>query len=349
MIRQMSDEAIVMRITSKKPARFYIRAAATFFRGTMEKPPVAELQICALGNTIPAAVEVADAMQRQELGTIVQVSTSYGDATSSSTPTGPSVTILMKKCGARKPAKTEYEAVGGHEDSIIFEGPVVWKQMQSGSRGEMEGDFFKKAMDVEVLRDFVPTFHGFREISGDRYMGMANLLDGFEEPAVVDLKMGTRTVGSDASPAKVAAAEKKNSESTTSTLGVRVVGGKYRLVKDGDWLRVGYKSKEEGTKKITNESELAEFLGSFLCSPSLRTQLAAKIECLSSWFTKQTEFAFYSSSLLIAYDTEELPAPKELRLSMIDFAHVEAPPAGGDKSYLVGLETLQRTLNGLKS
>jgi hypothetical protein len=47
-----------------------------------------------------------------------------------------------------------------------------------------------------------------------------------KRPAGLDLKMGTRTYGDDATPAKVEEQTKKAMESTQGTLGLRVVGAR---------------------------------------------------------------------------------------------------------------------------
>merc|ERR1719235_545495 len=56
-----------MKLSQKHSAGFYIRAAATFLRGTDEKEAVENLTLLALGNSIGSAVAVATAMEKQEL------------------------------------------------------------------------------------------------------------------------------------------------------------------------------------------------------------------------------------------------------------------------------------------
>jgi len=95
------------------------------------------------------------------------------------------------------PAPTEgvgamQEAVGGHEASIRFEGAVVWKRLQEGERAKTELDFYARASGHSFLPRFVPVFHGQRTADGASWLGMGNSLHGLQEPAVLDLKMGTQ-------------------------------------------------------------------------------------------------------------------------------------------------------------
>lgn len=66
-----------LKVSAKKPASFYVRAAATFLRGTRDKEPVNELRVTALGSTIDVAVTVAVRMERDGIGKIATIHTDY--------------------------------------------------------------------------------------------------------------------------------------------------------------------------------------------------------------------------------------------------------------------------------
>jgi len=72
-----SDEPMTMKLSSKKSVGFYARAAATFLKGAEGKEPVDKLRVSALGNSIGMAVDVASRMEREGLGKIAKVETSY--------------------------------------------------------------------------------------------------------------------------------------------------------------------------------------------------------------------------------------------------------------------------------
>lgn len=46
---------------------------------------------------------------------------------------------------------------------------------------------------TDVLRTFVPAYHGVVEMGGERYIQMDDLLRGLDSPSIMDCKMGTRT------------------------------------------------------------------------------------------------------------------------------------------------------------
>ncbi|CAE7198448.1 lsrG [Symbiodinium natans] len=71
------EKLMELKVTSKKPSSFYTRAAATFLRGTRDKDPVDELWVTALGNAIDSAITVGARMEKDALGKIAAVRTSY--------------------------------------------------------------------------------------------------------------------------------------------------------------------------------------------------------------------------------------------------------------------------------
>ncbi|CAK9109367.1 Leucine aminopeptidase (Epoxide hydrolase) (Leukotriene A-4 hydrolase homolog) (LTA-4 hydrolase) [Durusdinium trenchii] len=66
-----------LKITAKKGTGFYIRAAATFLRGTDEKPPVPSVILSGTGSATTTVVETAHAIQKQGLAKITRVETGY--------------------------------------------------------------------------------------------------------------------------------------------------------------------------------------------------------------------------------------------------------------------------------
>lgn len=55
---------------------------------------------------------------------------------------------------------------------------------------------------------------------------MEDVTFGFKNPTIIDIKMGTSSVGEDATPEKRKEMEKKDLSTTTVTLGIRIVGGR---------------------------------------------------------------------------------------------------------------------------
>jgi hypothetical protein len=55
---------------------------------------------------------------------------------------------------------------------------------------------------------------------------MEDVTFGFQNPSIIDIKMGTSSVGEDATPQKRKEMEEKDLSTTTVTLGIRIVGGR---------------------------------------------------------------------------------------------------------------------------
>eukprot|EP00439_Symbiodinium_sp_Y106_P065334 s145_g10.t1 len=81
----MGDEDVaLMKITAKKNVAFYMRAAASFLRGTEDKKPVQELRVTALGEAIGIVASVASRCEKESLATIKEIKTDYADVQTNS-------------------------------------------------------------------------------------------------------------------------------------------------------------------------------------------------------------------------------------------------------------------------
>eukprot|EP00668_Euglena_longa_P006036 GGOE01007153.1.p1 GENE.GGOE01007153.1~~GGOE01007153.1.p1 ORF type:complete len:1008 (-),score=263.25 GGOE01007153.1:270-3293(-) len=227
--------------------------------------------------------------------------------------------------------------IGGHSGAILVESHLLLKRCE----GSAELDFYTASAHHPVLKEFMPRFYGCEQRGGHQYIVIENLLHDFANPMMLDLKMGTRTYGDDADPAKMAKQRAKASCSTSSKLGVMVVGCQLPHNEDGrEKLRLGRKFNHD----ILTEESVVTVLSQFLRTKRLKEAAQQFVNKLYDFFRTQREFAFYGSSLLFAYDAE-LGDNAELRVRMIDFAHVHPPPNEGlDESYLTGLVFLLKAL-----
>lgn len=238
-----------------------------------------------------------------------------------------------------KRSNAEAAMAGGHDGGFRFYKHLILKKMQDGGRGQVEGEFLQAALDHPVLSNFVPRFEGIFSDEGGHWMKMQNISASFAEPAILDLKMGTQTWEPGCTQKKLESQQKKAKLSTTGSHGVRVVGGKLRTEFGSLLQGVGYKYEKE----VRDESELINCLQSFLVTAELRAVFKKKVEELYEWFSHQTEYAFYASSLLLSFDSK-IEHPTELRIAMIDFTHVHSGTGKVDDSYLTGLANLRRIM-----
>ncbi len=73
-------------------------------------------------------------------------------------------------------------AVGGHKDSILFEGGSVLKKFQDKGRGEREVEFLRTAAAHPELSSFVPRYIGCRN------GGKRKAVDDSESPTWIEME-----------------------------------------------------------------------------------------------------------------------------------------------------------------
>lgn len=237
-----------------------------------------------------------------------------------------------------------------HQDGSILK-PLV----RSDERTVREQKFYERIFhsddcppELIALRAFIPKYKGIwkTSFSGQEveYLKLDDLARGFRKPSIIDVKIGAKTYDPLASQEKVAL--ETNKYPWSQQIGFRILGMR---VFDAAEHRYRVYGKDYGLRQTPDTvfDALRAFLGASQArSPSFLPELLLQLENIQSWFETQRLYAFYSSSLLLMYDTPDEAVPGRVppcAAKMIDFAHV-FPTAERDCNYLMGLRSLMAIL-----
>ncbi|KAI1708181.1 inositol polyphosphate kinase domain-containing protein [Ditylenchus destructor] len=194
------------------------------------------------------------------------------------------------------------------------------------------------------------------------FMVLEDVVSFYRRPCVIDLKMGTRQYGDDASAQKRFSQTQKCRQSTSALMGIRLVG---LQIYDPVTQQYTYINKFEGRRMDRLKFYDALLIFFRQAGRSRLTQLIGRLENLKGVLLVSEGFRFFSSSLLIAYDGDE-PAKEErasthshyshpdISLAMIDFAHStfqgfmeDKLYTGVDEGYLLGMDSLITILKAI--
>ena len=236
---------------------------------------------------------------------------------------------------------------GGHVDAFkIIEHGKLMKKV-----GKSEFSFYRSILHtIEHLPQFCPQFFGVHEENDNgklnNYIIMEDLCVDYKKPCILDLKMGLTSAGEDAAGDKLEDMRKKDLISTTCSLGMRFTGMRVWNETKGNFDRYNKSWGRAVTPDSFNSSLLLFFTNGIETHTPLFSKYLEKLEALHAWISKQSHLRFYSSSLLFLYDAEDIH--KEVRLKMIDFAHVfPVKDNGVDEGYIFGLTQLITRLKSL--
>ncbi|XP_068633310.1 inositol hexakisphosphate kinase 2 isoform X2 [Battus philenor] len=143
------------------------------------------------------------------------------------------------------------------------------------------------------------------------FLMMENITSSYRRPCVLDLKMGTRQHGDDATAEKRTKQIAKCAASTSATLGVRLCGMQMWMAGTGVCVR-----RDKYWGRALSEAGLREALRDFFAAGGgLRARVVRRVlrglDALRRAVAKQTRYRFYSCSLLIVYEGDISSGPVE--------------------------------------
>lgn len=254
----------------------------------------------------------------------------------------------------REDELTEFvHQVGGRSHKNVFcrclykYGDLLLKPLQSDMRGDREALFYQTTLATNSpLLLYIPRFEGLVRVADredDRLLVIQDVTCSYRNPCIADIKIGKQTWDRYAAPEKQARERQKYPEQ--SKFGFRFVGMKVFLSTDYVQYNKGF------GRTIRTDSEVVRALQSFLpAQTAFRTeileQFIIRINAIAELESTQTEFEFYSTSLIIVYEANSLSAVEaksKANVYMIDFAHTY-PFQHKDNNYSYGINRFKSFL-----
>uniref|UniRef100_A0A8R1DKI0 Kinase n=1 Tax=Caenorhabditis japonica TaxID=281687 RepID=A0A8R1DKI0_CAEJA len=177
---------------------------------------------------------------------------------------------------------------------------------------------------------------------------LSDLTHRMKSPRILDLKLGTRQHGDQATAAKAACMTAKCQATTSATLGIRLCGMKY----DNNSI-----SKYEG--RAMREQELCSAIrGFFNVHREVLDEARRKLKRIRETLCEADGVRLFGSSLLFViegdFESNQQPINDLVRIKVVDFANATFSGFLADNLYpgiddgsLLGLDTLNRFLDVL--
>ncbi|XP_037869416.1 inositol-trisphosphate 3-kinase homolog isoform X1 [Bombyx mori] len=345
-------------VPSKEEDRWHTKDGTLFKRWRRTTPPV---------EPVPTPTPTAPPAQPSELLKFLAINALELSA--------PASDALLKS------RSSEWFQLAGHPGSLAPAGPgTVWKRRAAGDHPghNPERDAYEALAACPHMRGVIPRYYRELEYDGERFIELQDLLHGFRNPHVMDIKMGTRTFLEDEvsnAHARADLYEKMvrldpNAPTESEHAARAVTKLRYMQFREQRSSSAEQGFRIEAVKlpgepaltdlqKIREPHQLAATVARFLGNDErARREIASRLREIRDHFERSDFFKSHEivgSSIFIIYDDERVGA------WLIDFAKTRKIPTGSqvnhrapwqqgnhEEGFLFGLDRLIQTIETAK-
>lgn len=221
--------------------------------------------------------------------------------------------MILKRCGSIE-IESESQEVN---DQYFTDEKISEEKLYNPWALKCHRDNLKK-MGITLYRDPAVGVHSDQTpiTTFQEYILLENLTNKYKHPCVLDLKLGTRQHGDNASAAKKLSKTNKVASTTSGALGLRLGGMQVYQVSLGRYIcrskHFGRVLSIDGIKNALKQF----FSNGLLVRRDVIRELLTKLSDLHSLLSELDSFRFFTSSLLVTYDGSssyqwsQSPAPR---------------------------------------
>lgn len=198
----------------------------------------------------------------------------------------------------------------------------------------------------------IPRFYG-NVYSGDSMLlELEDVAQLYKRPSIIDIKIGFKTWYPGGGERYIEKCKVKDASTTQSKLGFKVCGMQvFRHLQRGFW-----RASKRWCKGMSEDAVTKALLRFANNEAGLTPKdiyggpkgAIAQLAGLTAWFAQQTEFCFYSSSVLIIYEGAATTADSAaVSIRLVDFAHTFPSEGQPDGNFLAGARALLGALSGV--
>ncbi|KAL7714985.1 Kinase [Entamoeba marina] len=205
--------------------------------------------------------------------------------------------------------------VGGHSGDIIFQEKQIKKKI--GYQTEIE--FYEENKEVEELKGIIPKYYGHteqrNEQKNEQFIYIENIIEGYEYPCVLDIKMGNKTWYDGIKEERKKERIELDKRTTQNLLGFRFCGMK--ITSPTQTISINKKIHLDVHTKTDFMSLIHMFLE--YSGPFRHSIVTTYIQQLNKIkdILQQLHYRFFSTSILFVYNV----STGEHDIRLIDFSH----------------------------